>query len=380
MGAIIMKKNQIIVCSIFIILTLLLVGCGNKAKPSSSNIDRPMISGVNIADAKLTIVDEYNETAGTVKAKTTSLVASKVMGTITNVLVKEGDRVSAGQLLLTIDDRDLAPKVTMAESAYRESIQALKIAQQNQSLASVTTQRYQQLYNENAISHQQMDQVATQGDVALLTFQRAEESVKQAQASLADVQATYGFTQVTAPVAGIITGKKVDVGTMAVPGSTLFILEDDSAYTLEADVDESIASKIFLGMIASVVVDSLGKSIPGTVIEMAPTIDATARKLHIKVDVKDAGLKSGLYAYVKIPTNKKETILVPNISIIEKGQLIGVYVVDAQGVVAFRIVRVGKTYDGQVEILSGINVGEKIITEGSQKVIDGGIVKEVSSS
>jgi len=375
-----MKKKQMILCSMVMILALLLIGCGNKVKPSSSNVDRPVISGVSITEIKLTTANEYNETAGTVKAKTVSLVGSKVMGIITNVLVKEGDRVSAGQVLLTIDDRDLAPKVTVAESAYRESLQALEIAQQNQSLAGTTTQRYQQLYDENAISRQQMDQVETQGEVATLTFKRAEESVKQARANLADAQATYGFTQVTAPVDGVITGKKVDVGTMAAAGTTLFVLEDDSAYNLEADVDESIASKIFVGMTAEVVVDSLGKSIPGTVTEMAPTIDATARKLHIKIDVKDAGLKSGLYACVKIPTNKKETILVPKNAIVEKGQLTGLYVVDAQGLVLFRIVRMGKTYDGQVEILSGVNVGEKIITEGSQKVIDGGIVKEVSSS
>lgn len=373
-----MKKWEVILLSAIIMTSLLSAGCSNKVKPGSSDVKRPIISGVTMADVKPNIVDEYNETAGTIKAKNVSVIASKVMGTITGILVKEGDRVSSGQILLTLDDRDVMARVTAAQAGYREAVKALEMTQQNQSLASTTYERYRQLYKDNAISQQQMDQVATQGKVAELDFERAQESVNRAQASLVEAQAYYDFTQVIAPTAGVITAKKIDIGSMAVPGVPLLVLEDDSSYTLEADVDESIAGKIVIGTITEIRVDSLGKSIQGIITEVAPTIDPAARKLHIKIDVKGDGLKSGLYAQVKIPTNKKETIVVNKTAIVEKGQLTGVYVVDAGGLIVYRIVRMGKQYDKQVELLSGINVGEKIIVDGLEKVVDGGMVKEVT--
>lgn len=373
-----MKKRGILLLSILVSALLLSAGCGDKVKPGSADVKRPIISGVTMQDVKVASVDEYNETAGTIKAKNVSVIASKVMGTITGIRVKEGERVQAGQVLLTIDDRDVLAKVAAAEAGYRENVKALEMTRQNQSLASITNARYQKLYQDGAISQQQMDQVATQGNVAQLDLERAQESVKRAQASLVEAQAYYDFTQVIAPTAGVVSMKKVDVGSMAVPGVTLLVVEDDSAYTLEADVDESIAGKIMLGMATDIRVDSLGKSLVGTVTEVAPTIDPAARKLHLKIDVKGEGLQSGLYAQLKIPTNKKDTIVVNKSAIVEKGQLTGVYVVDTKGLIVYRIVHIGKTYDKQVEILSGITVGEKIIVEGLDKVVDGGLVKEVT--
>jgi len=372
-----MKKWTILLLGAIIMSSLLVTGCSNKVKPGSSDVKRPIVSGVIMVDVKSTIVDEYNETAGTIKAKNVSVIASKVMGAITGILVKEGDRVSAGQRLLTIDDRDVAARVTAAQAGYGEALKAMDMTEQNQMLASTTNERYQKLYRDNAISQQQMDQVATQGKVAEMDFQRAGESVNRARASLKEAQANYDFTQVVAPTAGVITAKKVDIGSMAVPGVQLLVLDDDSSYTLEADVDESMAGKIVIGTTMDIRVDSLGKSIPGIITEVAPTVDPTVRKLHIKIDVKGEGLKSGLYAQVKIPMNKKETIVVSKTAIVAKGQLTGVYVVDAQGLIVYRIVRLGKEYDQQVEIVSGISVGEKIIIGGLEKVVDGGMVKEV---
>jgi len=372
-----MKKWIILLLSALVMSSLLITGCSNKVKPGSSDVKRPIVSGVIMVDVKATIVDEYNETAGTIKAKNVSVIASKVMGTITGILVKEGDRVSAGQRVLTIDDRDVSARVTAAQAGYGEALKAMEMTQQNQILASTTNERYQRLYRDNAISQQQMDQVATQGKVAEMDFQRAGESVNRAQASLKEAQANYDFTQVVAPTAGVITAKKVDIGSMAVPGVQLLVLDDDSSYTLEADVDESMTGKIVIGTTMDIRVDSLGKSIPGIITEVAPTVDPIARKLHIKIDVKGEGLKSGLYAQVKIPMNKKETIVVSKTAIATKGQLTGVYVVDAQGLIVYRIVRLGKEYDQQVEIVSGISVGEKIIIGGLEKVVDGGVVKEV---
>jgi multidrug efflux pump subunit AcrA (membrane-fusion protein) len=88
-----------------------------------------------------------------------------------------------------------------------------------------------------------------------------------------------------------------------------------------------------------------------------------------------AGLRSGLYARVKIPSGKKEALLAPQGAIVEKGQLTGVYAVDGQGIVTYRLIRTGKAYDGNREILSGLKPNDRIIVQGVEKARDGGIIE-----
>ena len=86
--------------------------------------------------------------------------------------------------------------------------------------------------------------------------------------------------------------------------------------------------------------------------------------------------RTGLYAKVRIPTGTRNVLTVPVSSIVEKGQLSGVYAVDAKGIIAYRLVRTGKHYGDNIEILSGLNPGDKIIVSGADKAMDGGLIAE----
>ena len=110
------------------------IGCGEKVAPGAAQVKRQTISGVSIATLAPATVDEFYEAAGTVKAANTSYVASRMMGTVTSLLVKEGDAVEKGQLLLTIDDRDVVQKVKAAEAGHQEATKALEAAKQNREL------------------------------------------------------------------------------------------------------------------------------------------------------------------------------------------------------------------------------------------------------
>lgn len=362
----------------FIAVTMLaaavtLTGCG-KVKPGTAEVKRPEVSGVTVAAAERTRTDDYYETAGTIKAKSVSVLASKVMGTVTAIAVREGDRVEAGQVLITLDDSDLAARITAAQAGHREAAKAVEVAGQNQALAGVTYQRYQQLYGDKAISQQEMDQVATQKRVAELELERAREAANRAGAEAAVL---YGYTRIFAPTSGVVTAKRIDTGSMAVPGVPLMTVEDVSAFSLEADVDESLAGRLATGMPAEVRVDALAGSFRGTVTELAPAIDPAVRKFHIKVELAGQGLKSGLYAKMRLPVGTKESMLLPRAAVVEKGQLTGVYVVDGNGVMTYRLVRVGKDYGDRVEILSGLSNGERVVVAGADKAVDGGVLKEV---
>ena len=368
----------ILLAAALIAAALALSGCGGKIKPGTAEVKRPAVTGVTLAQAKRSAVADYYETSGTIRAKNIGVLASKVMGTVTAVYVKEGDRVAAGQVLLELEDNDAAARVAAAQAGYYEALKASEAARANQNLAGVTYQRYKELYGDKAISQQEMDQVATQKQVADLELERAQAAVNRARAGLAEAQAFHAYTRLTAPFAGVVTAKKIDPGTMAVPGVPLLVVEDDTAFTLETDVDESLAGRLAVGGTAEVALDNGQRTVTGTIAEIAPAIDPASRKFHLKLSLPGANLKSGLYAKVRFPAASREAILLPATAIVEKGQLTGVYVVDGNGIVTYRLVRTGKNYDGRIEILSGLSDGETVIVNGTDRAKDGGIIEDSS--
>ena len=96
----------------------------------------------------------------------------------------------------------------------------------------------------------------------------------------------------------------------------------------------------------------------------------------VKIGLRDPLLKSGLFGRVLIPKGAKEVLLVPRTAVVEKGQLTGAYVVDDQEIMTYRLLKRGRTYREQVEVLSGLKAGERIVVNGLEKAVDGGIVKQ----
>jgi RND family efflux transporter MFP subunit len=354
---------------------LFLLGCGDKVTPGAAPVKRQTISGVSVATLAPATVEEFTEAVGTVKAANTSYVAGRMMGAVTSLLVKEGDAVEKGQLLLTIDDSDVAQKVNAAEAGHREAAKALESAKQNRELTDITYRRYKAMYEEKAISRQEMDQFETQKKMAELEQERVQEMVNRIAAGLSEAKIYLGFTRVTSPVKGVVTEKKTEAGSMAVPGVPLLAVESTAAFHAEVAVDESLSGNLRPGTPVVVSIESINRRIPGKIKEILPAVDPLSRTFIVKVSLSGAGLRSGLYAKVRIPRGKKEIILAPKAAVVEKGQLTGVYAVDGQGIVTYRLVRIGKEYEENWEILSGLKQDDRIIVHGVEKAVDGGIIE-----
>ncbi|MGO9614175.1 MAG: efflux RND transporter periplasmic adaptor subunit [Dissulfurispiraceae bacterium] len=344
------------------VYVLSLTGCKSRMPSGPAEVRRQVVTNVSMVDVGTSIVDEYYETSGTARAKTISHISSRTMGNVTKLNVKEGDKVAAGQVLITIDDRDAVQKVIGAEKT-------VEAARQNRSLMETTYQRYKQLYDEKALSQQEIDQIESQRKLAEIEYDRA-------MAGLNEAQVYQGYTKIVAPVAGVVTEKKIDAGSMAAPGSTLLTVEDNSSCTIDAYADEHLLAKLKKGMPVEIVVDSAGQGVKGQIGEIAPAIDPASRTFLIKIELKGALLKTGQYARVRIPVGKKEVILLPIKAVVERGQLTGIYVVDDKGIISYRLIRTGIRYDGGVEVLSGVHLKERVITEGVDRAVDGGIVKQ----
>jgi RND family efflux transporter MFP subunit len=371
------KGKQLLLPVFFLFLAAgaLLIGCGEKPSPDAARVKRQAISGVSVATVALTPVDEFYEAAGTVRAAHTSIIASRMMGAITSLLVKEGDAVEKGELLLAIDDSDVVQKVRAAEAGYQEATKALEAAKQNLDLADITYGRYKKMYEEKAISRQELDQFETQKTLAGLGYEQGREMVNRAAAGLSEAKIYLGFTRVTSPVKGVVTEKKTEVGNMAVPGMPLLTVENTTAFHAEVTADESMSGKIRIGMPVLVSIEAINRQMPGKIAEILPAVDPQSRSFTVKIALSGAGLRSGLYAKARIARGKKEAILAPLAAIVEKGQLTGVYAVDGQGIVTYRLVRTGKQYDGGWEILSGLKPNDRIIVQGAEKAVDGGIME-----
>lgn len=344
---------------LILILLLLLAACQEgSSKPASAP---PLLTGIPVSPVEMTSVQEYYETSGTVMAGTVSDIASRVMGTITALYVKEGDRVREGQLLLTIDDRDMLQRLKVA---YK----GLEAAREQRDLMAITAGRYEKLYAEKALTRQEMDEIATRQKVAQLEYDRARAMAEEARIM-------FSYARITAPIDGVITAKRVDVGATAVPGMPLLILENQNTFQVEIHVDEGLAGKLAPGMPVTIIIDALGLTKEGKIKKIVPAVDPLSRSFLVKVDLDASDLRTGLFARVRIPTDKKDRLVVPAASIVRRGQLTGVYAVDTQDFVAYRLIRAGKIYEQGVEVLSGLKPGERVVTAEVNRVTDGARIR-----
>ncbi len=368
-----MNKTRIAVAGLLI---LALTGCKDKIEPGAAGMARAKVSGAATMKIGLQPTAIFHDAAATVTPLVESSVSGRIMGPVVSVSVEEGDRVKKGQLLIVIESEEISSKKAAAEAAYREAVKARTAAEQNRNLAENTYNRFKNLYQEKALSLQEFDKIKTQKELAVLEYERMQESAKRAEAGLDEAEVYQSYKEIASPVDGLVTGRFIDPGTMAMPGMRLLTIEDTSRYRLEAEIDESLAGKITPGVDAEVEIKALQKILQGKVSKIVKAVDPHSRTFKVIIALPpETDLHSGLYARVKIPVGREELVLVPAEAVVSKGQLTGVYVVDSDRIVIYRLVRLGRKYGKKVEILSGLQPGETIIAEKRAGIGDGVILE-----
>ncbi len=163
------------------------------------------------------------------------------------------------------------------------------------------------------------------------------------------------------------------------PGMTLMTVEDPFWYQLEATVDASAAARCGLkrGAKARVVLDALpGSQFEGAIAELEAGADPASQTLRAKVDLpRDPIIRSGLFGRALFGCGERKALALPATTVIERGQLQSVYVVDAQGIARLRVVTLGRNFGEQVEVLSGLEEGERVVVNPRNRELDGKKVK-----
>lgn len=331
------------------------------------------VKGLQVIVAHKVTVPDWLEAVGTVHAAQTSQVASQMMGTIVEIRAHEGDSVQSGQVLASIDDSQPRAAVQQSTAATAAAQKELDATESEFTLAESTFQRYQQLYDKKSVSPQEFDEMKARRASAEARREMARAGLAQADAALAQARTSLGYTKIHAPFAGVITEKKADVGTMAAPGVPIFTIEDTHRFRLEATVDERDLGLVHSGEAVSVVLDAFGDAdFSGKIVQIVPAADPASRGFTTKIELPiDARLRSGLFGRARIPRGERSALMIPSSALVDRGQLHGVYVVDASGQARLCYVTLGRSSGQQVEVLSGIQEGDKLIGAPGDRELSG---------
>ena len=352
-----MKKNKLYL--ILPAIALFAWSCGDEEQvtPKQQSVD------VVTETIKYTEMVGEHRFSGIVKADDKLMLSTKIFGQVDAVLVKEGEKISKGQLLIKIKSNDLAAKQNTASSG----VQAAKTNMEN---TIKNYDRIKALLEKGSATQKEMEDMTAAKEAAIAKY-------KEAQHQLAEINDYLSYANLTSPINGFVAKKMVNVGDMANPGQPILALESMEELKIEADIPAYEIGQFEVNDSIKITVADAGLTeMNGVVERIIPSATFSGQyKAVIALGQQNKSLKPGMFARINLLKNKVNKLLIPKSSIIHKGQLTGIYTVNQQGEAMLRWIRLGKEYGNSVEVLSGLTINEQIITSSQSKITDGINVK-----
>lgn len=345
---------------VFVAVAAALTSCSSGEKPTPASE-----KSVAVTTARPTLMqNDLLVVSGMVTSRQTAMISTRHMGTVEQVLVKQGDVVKAGQPLVIISSEELKARRTQTEAMVAEAQAATTNAERDAA-------RFRNLHAQKSVSDKELENVELH-----LTSMRAK--LQMARQGLREVKAMMAYTRLTAPFSGVVVQKMVDAGSMANPGQPLLVVEQTGDLQVTASLPETYLSAVKAGDAVQVELKALGRTVTGRVAELSPSAAMTggqyAMKIHLSANDKE-GLRAGMYAGVQISTGAKgaggRRVFVDKNLIVERDQLTGVYVLSTDRRAMLRWVRLGKSMADRVEVLSGLKADEVLVRPEGQKLRNG---------
>lgn len=366
------------------------VSCGTDKKEAGAAPAAARPVSVRVAQVEMKDWDANYTATGTVRARSTAMVSSRVSGTVLTVAAREGDRVAAGQTLATLDSRDLETAVRRAEAGLAEARSALPeyeaslgASKTALDLAEATFRRMSELYGKKSISNQEFDEAQARVKQArandeILRARRAQLAarVDRAEQERRAAEIELGYAKIVAPFAGVVTERRVEPGSLASPGAPLVAIESDAGFRLEVQVEESKLAGVRVGGKARAQVDAAGCDATGTVDEIAAVGDAGSRTYVVKIATACKGLRGGMFGRAVFAGAPRKAVAVPMAAVVTRGAGQAVFVVES-GTAKLRLVSLGERAGDWVEALSGLSGGESVVVGPAAGLQDGAAAEVV---
>jgi membrane fusion protein (multidrug efflux system) len=322
---------------------------GGGAAPMGAGPRNAAPAFVATAPVRAERVSQKLEALGNARANESVDISSKTSNIVTSVKFRDGERVTRGQVLVQLDDAQARAEVAEAEAALTESQ-----AQFNRS---------RELLNTQVLSKAQYDQL--------------EATLKADRARLAAANARLEDTLIRAPFTGRVGLRRVSVGSLINPGAVITTLDDTSVIKLDFAVPENFVAALREGLAVRATAPAFpGRSFAGKVASIDSRVDMTTRSVTVRALLanEDGALKPGMFLNVSLAKDEREALVIPEEALSPEAERQYVFVVD-DGKVERREVRIGGRTPGSVEVLGGLEAGEQVIVEGTQKVRDGATVR-----
>jgi multidrug efflux pump subunit AcrA (membrane-fusion protein) len=307
------------------------------------------------------------------------------MAPIVAVRVHVGDRVRRGDVLVTLDARELRANDAYAQAAAVSAAEAVRAAeadvrasQSAVQLARLTHERVAALATRRSATTAELDPA-----VAALSTADAQHAAARARLAAAaaggdaakaaaDAAAvTVTYATLTAPFDGIVAERTAEPGSMAAPGSPLLMLEDPATYRLEVRLDETRAAATAPGGDAVVQLDNRDATIAGRIAEIA-RVDSTSHSFLVKIDLPaGSAVRSGQFGRASFSGPLRRTVTIPSSALVRRGQLTFVFVADPDRHVRLRPVSAGATAGERTEVLAGVREGDRVVTSPAPMLGDG---------
>jgi multidrug efflux pump subunit AcrA (membrane-fusion protein) len=378
-------------CLLVLFAMFFMSACGEKIEPGNSSQSPQVVTDVVVETVHVTEQPLIYEGVGTVKAGISSHLASKLLGTVEAVRVREGDEVKQGDTLVIIDQRQVKAALRGAEAGVSEAKKALSAAaaarnavRAEEELASATYERYLNLKRQDSVSDQEFEEVEARYHQGQATLEKAKAMLgaasarlKQAEAALSAARVNRKDSVIKAPCDGIITAKMVDKGDLAKPGTPLLTLETTHGFCVDVVLPETYVDYVRPQQKVSVEVPALKTGLLEAIVcTVVPSADVRSRSFIVKIKLPiDRKVKSGLFARAQIPVGQNKKLLIAKNGVVTRGQLTGLYLVDSENIARFRLIRTGKTFGDSVEVLSGLKEGTRYVVEPPPKLSDGARVE-----
>lgn len=335
--------------------------------PGGRGSGRPSLT-VDTAAATRHEVIEYITVVGNLIGQATVDVVPRVAGRIDSLTAKLGDRVTKGQLIAKIEDRELQQQVKQVEQNLVVNRATVTQRESDLQLRKTTLARQQELLSRGLATRQTIEDAEAAFNSAVAAVELATAQLGQTQARLDELKITLSNTNIVSPVDGFVGRRNLDQGAFAGANTAILSVVDIATVRLVSNLVEKDFKRVTPGVLALIEVDAFpGEQFTGAVSRVAPVFDSATRTASMEIEVPNPGyrLKPGMFARVKLTVDRRpDALTVPRNAVVDSEGQRGVFLIDGQSA-KFQPVTTGLQDDVRIEILGGLEEGTRVVTTGA---------------
>jgi RND family efflux transporter MFP subunit len=350
-----MRQMSKVLTASLLVTVFGLAGCSQEAE--QAEVSATQVVKANVQTVELGEVALMAVVPGAIVPEQKAQISSRLIGYIKGLEVKVGQTVKRGQLLFSIDSADIKSQIVQANAGYHQAVAGLNDA-------TLDYDRFTQLYKDKSVSKQRFDKIRLQYSIA-------QQSVAAAKSALNQAKEQLNYANVKAPFAGVIVDKMAVAGDLASPGKPIVVIENTASLIVQTEVAGDLFAVLKMGDEATVLVEGQSGPLVGTVYTLVSSANPKTRTHTVKLSLPVINdVNSGTFARVSFKRGIRHTMMVPKSAVVNRAGIEGVFV-NNNGKAFFRMVRTGLEIGDKVEIQAGLVLGEQIVVDNNQSILNG---------